>query len=196
MYNKVIEKNNNYNVINYVLNILDTYEQNQKIQQNGGNNVFGVVVDNNKLNDQELLYLTNPSWPPTINTNVNIKDPSDNKWYQGTIKNIIWNSTACVVKLDPTFVFQENSLKDYPEFDGGNNHYLLLPSYHWQYTNQDKFNSVQPSINNIVNKTIVNYPGTQNNVVNLIPSTVKPNNEIKYASALSNIPPCEDNKFE
>jgi hypothetical protein len=162
-----------------VLNILDTYEQNQKIQQNGGNNVFGVVVDNNKLNDQELLYLTNPSWPPTINTNVNIKDPSDNKWYQGTIKNIIWNSTACVVNLDPTFVFQENSLKDYPEFDGGNNHYLLLPSYHWQYTNQDKFNSVQPSINNIVNKTIVNSPGTQNNVVNLIPSTVKPNNEIK-----------------
>ena len=143
----------------------------------GGNNVFGVVVENEKINNPELLYLTNPNWPPSINSNVNVKDPSDNKWYQGKIKNIIWNSTACVVKLDPPHVFQENSLRDYPEYESGNNHYLLLPSYHWQYTNQDKMNNVQPSINKVVDKTITNI-NINKNVVDLVPNVVKPNNEI------------------
>jgi hypothetical protein len=175
MYNKVIEKNHD-NVIDFVLKILNDTLKNDN--QYGGNSVFGVVVDNEKINNPELLYLTNPTWPPTINSNVNVKDPSDNKWYKGTIKNVIWNSTACVIKLDPSYVFQENTLRDYPEFDGGNNHYLLLPSYHWQYTDQDKFNSVQPSINDVVEKTIINSSIGEKNQVSLIPDVVKPNGDI------------------
>ena len=168
MHNKVIDKNQT-KINNFLLKMLN--------EQIGGNNVFGVVVDNNQINNPELLYLTNPSWPPTVNSNVNVKDPSENKWYNGTIKNIIWNSTASVVKLDSAHVFQENSLRDYPEYDSGNNHYLLLPSYHWQYTNQDKFNSVQPSISNVIDKTITNTPINQKNV-DLVPNVVNPDGKI------------------
>lgn len=171
MYDKVIDKNSD-DIINFIF---------EKINElNGGDNVFGVVTENEKISNPELLYLTNPNWPPSVNSNVNVKDPSDNKWYAGTIKNTIWNSTASVIKLDQPHVFQENSLRDYPEYDLGNNHYLLLPSYHWQYTNQDKLNNVQPSISNVVDKTIknTNIALMNKNIVELVPNVVKPNNEI------------------
>jgi hypothetical protein len=140
------------------MDILDNINNYYKYNHLGGddNNVFGVVVNSEKIANPELLYLSNPSWPPVVGKIINIKDPNDNKWYRGKTKNVIWNSTATVIQLEPQFVYQENSLKDYPEFSSGNNHYLLLPSYHWQYNDPDKFNKVQTSINDVVDRTVMN----------------------------------------
>jgi hypothetical protein len=133
-------------------------ENNSTINQNnsGTNNVFGVVVNSEKITNPELLYLSNPTWPPLVGKIINIKDPNDNKWYRGKTKNVIWNSTASVIHLEPQYIYQENSLKDYPEFSSGNNHYLLLPSYHWQYNDLDKMNKVQSSINDVIDRTVMN----------------------------------------
>lgn len=195
--------NINHNSINLLIDILNReYKIGQfyEFEQMGGNgnvhgNVFGVVMDVEKkpLSNSELLYLTNPTWPPQTNTQISVKDPNENKWYTGTIVNTIWNSTAGVVKLDKQFTYKENSLQDYAEYGSGINHYLLLPSYHWKYADTEKFNNVQPSINNVVDTYVNKQPtleikntGIGNNdnslvtseKINLIPNVVQPPKEI------------------
>lgn len=152
-----------------------------------------------KVSNSELLYLSNPAWPPTSGYKISVRDPIEQRWYDGTVKNIIWNSTAAAVQLDPQYVFQENSLKDFPEYTYGQNHYLLLPLNHWKYTDVDKkqissnnvqqisSNNVQPFITNVVDKSINNKPisGLNNDsrveYANLVPDVVKPNNDIKLS---------------
>ena len=187
--NNSLNIDNDYNqAIALYINILKdsyNYTANNMI---GGSNQY---INDNKYNP-EILYLSNPSWPPSIGSKINVKDPVEHKWYSGTLKNVIWNSTAGVINLDSPQVFQENSLKDFPEYNEGQNHYLLVPTNHWQYLDNNNFNSLQPTIHNIMDKSINNSPfnpnaGTSDNnnhpnkvqLVNLVPDVVMPNNDIK-----------------
>lgn len=124
------------------------------------NNLFGGNNYNN-----ELFLLTNPKWPPSIGSKIKFKDPTDNIWYSGLHINTIWNSTACVIKLEPPHLFNDNALIDFPEYDSGKNHYVLLPSYNWQYILQNNINHPNP----ILTKNIT-YPTQYNYNVDLVPS--------------------------
>jgi hypothetical protein len=184
------------NAIKLYVKILNHQISNTQI---GGDNEYSVYAGDTKLSNPELLYLSNPTWPPNIGNKITIRDPTENKWYAGTLKNVIWNSTAGVVELDSHYTYQEDSLKDFPEFKAGQNHYLLLPSYHWKYNSTDGFNKIEPSVKDVMNKSIdsknVINKDTQglNNVavpqnekknsilenVTLVPDVIKGNTDIK-----------------
>lgn len=194
---KKIKMGDNQTLIN-AINKLNNYQENNYFDLNGGS-----VKTEKESNNQELLYLTNPTWPPNVGVKVSIRDPNDNKWYSGIIKNTIWNTTAGVIELDKQYVYHENSLREFSEFNNGINHYLLLPSYHWQYTSEDikltdQLKSVNPSIKEVMNKAVdpnnklnigvgdsnpnvesyINKPVTQITQVSLIPNIEQSVNDI------------------
>ena len=69
-------------------------------------------------------------WPPSINEQINVKEPTSQKIYNGIIVDNIWNETAAIVKLEDTS-YLEPSLRDESKYNNGKGYLLLLPDYYW-----------------------------------------------------------------
>ena len=135
--------------------------------------------------------LINPKWPPNSNSFIKVIDPLDNKEYFGTFKTTIWNSTAGVIELY-NYTYKDNSLNEFPQFNYGQNHFLLLPTYKWSYESKNDKNLIDFIINptdktkqNIVPKVFNNLQYFKTNIKEITKDMIIEANNPYYKPLLS-----------
>ena len=107
-----------------------------------------------------LNIIRTNDWPPKKSSLIEIEDET-NGILKGLVIDNIWNDTASIVKLEnPNYV--EASFIDYPQYNNGKGHYLLLGNHMWNYTNEKSNNA---NVEDFVNK--INLVETSKNINNL-----------------------------
>jgi len=121
------------------------------------------------------------NWPPKINYNIDVYDINNEIIkFTGKVVQNIWNNTASVIKLNIEQNYIDKSLKQFPQFSNGINHYLLTASRKWQYTKD--INNEQSESNNIYVNIIPNID------TNLYTTDIDKTNEINKNKLDANNP--------
>jgi hypothetical protein len=116
----------------------------------------------------EINILSNPRWPPKLNSLIVIQHPSyKNNLFVGTVHKYLWENTGCMILLYNNKDYIEPILKNKNVIPIGispQGIFLLLQVYGWKYVNTNKFNRVfgQTTPSLLDN----NHPETQTDLTN------------------------------